>query len=543
MAEDSEPEVVTGGSPQAATEKATLADDRDAEIQEDGDESAPELTDQTVDHATPQRYWWQRPTVRALKREHENYRDYRGQWDERDNTATRLPAEESVHLGGLALAEAFSPSTISALYDTLRRWPGRDDRQRDEWIAELDRSRGGGGWGGWTNLGVVRPPGEFVMIDGYCDSELPNSVTAVWLHLHFLMPSLAVVVATFTFRDEVADVSSLLRRDYQTHERDVRIHVYGKFGWLRARLPWSRPKRHGMTASISRAEDEKRRAFENIVQEREAECSRWFTSRFRGRFALADSTARPIARFIFTEQEVPFKNRDAWFRPIGLTWSPTIYRSVEIPGWALTESQWPYMQGRFVLTFAARRRDAAREPTKGESVEDNWYLTQRFSDEQASLVARYAVHALLALYGDCLAKLRDAARGRRHLKHPVRDARALNDYLTTDGLDAATVTSDVGVLTNDLRGFRWEIPEYTEDRDSLPDAFKRDSPLEFVPGLCSMLKEQAARLASDTANTAGNIRASAELTQAIANTRLQRTVVIVSLAALIVAVVGVFLAA
>jgi hypothetical protein len=356
------------------------------------------------------------------------------------------------------------------------------------------------------------------------------------------MPSLAIVIATFTFRDEAADVSSILRQDYQTQIRDVRIQVYGKFGRLRARLPWSRPKGHGMIWNMSRAEDEKRRAFEQVIDKREAECSRWFTSRFPGRFALADPTARPVARLIFTEQEVPFVNRSDWFRPIGLDWRPTTYRSVDIPGWALKDSQWPYARGRFILTVAARRREAAREPTKGESGQENWYLTQRFGSEQAPLIARYATHALLSLYGERLGKLRDGARMRRHPRRPVRDARALDDYLTTDGLDAATITTDVDVLTRDLRGFRWDVPEYTEDQDYLPEKLRRASPLEFVPSLCLMLKEEAARLAIDTENTVANIRGSAELRQAIANTRLQRTVMVVSFAALIVAVVGIFLA-
>jgi hypothetical protein len=87
---------------------------------------------------------------------------------------------------------------------------------------------------------------------------------AVWLHLSYLMPSIAVVAATFTFRDEAADESSVLRRDYHTQFSDSRIRVNGKFGRLRAWLPWSRPKNHGMTVNVSRAEDEKRRAFEQV---------------------------------------------------------------------------------------------------------------------------------------------------------------------------------------------------------------------------------------------------------------------------------------
>lgn len=543
MTENPEPET-TGQTPPAAPTEPSAVDD--GEAVSGAEEAEPlERAEESEDQPRGQpNHWWQRPTIRVLKREAEKHEDYLDQWDERDNAATRLPAGESVHLGGLVLAEAFSPSTVSVLYDTIRRWSGSNNRKRNEWIAELDRSRSGRS-GGWRNLGVVRRPGDSlstIFDRGSEDSELPDSVMAVWLHLSYLMPSIAVVVATFTLRDEAADVSSVLRRDYHTQFSDARIRVYGKFGRLRAWLPWSRPKNHSMTLNMSRAEDEKRLAFEQIMHEREAECSRWFTSRFPGRFALADSAARPVARLIFTEKEVPFKDRSHWFRPVGLDRSPITYRSVEIPGWALKEGQWPYARGRFVLTFAARRRDAAREPTKGESGEQNWHLTYRFNLEQAPLVARYATHALLSLYGERLAKLRDGARARRRPRRAVRDALALDDYLMTDGLDAATVTADVGVLTKDLSRFRWGVPEYKEDQESLPDTVRRASPLELVPDLCSLLKEQAARLATDAETTVGNIRGSAELKQAIANTRLQRTVMVVSLAALIVAVVGIFLA-
>jgi hypothetical protein len=542
VTDNPEPDTTRQTPPAAPAEQS--ADDGVAVTPVEGAEPL-ERAEESEGHPTLQsEHWWHRRTLRALKREVQERDESLDQWDERGNAATRLPAEESVHLGGFVLAEAFTPSTVSALYDTLRRSSGRNNQRGDEWIAQLDRSRSGHS-GGFTYLGVVRRPGENIFSifdgDGSEDSELPNSVIAVWLLLAYLMPSVAVVVATFTFSDDAADVSSLLRRDYHTQFTNPRIRVYGKFGRLRAWLPWSRPKYHGMTYDMSRAEDEKRLAFERIIQEREGECSRWFTSRFRGRFALADSAARPVARLIFTEKAVPFKDRSDWLRPIGLHWSPTFYRSTEIPDWAFREGQWPYAKGRFVLTFAARRRDAARERTKGESGEQNWDLTQRFNREQAPLVALYAIRALLSLYGERLAKLRDGARARHRPRRPVRDALALDDYLTTDGLDAATITADVGVLTSDLRSFRWGVPEYTEDEEGLPDTARSATPLELVPALCSSMKEQAARLAADTQNTVGNIRGSAELKQAIANTRLQRAVIVVSLAALIVAVVALLL--
>jgi hypothetical protein len=387
----------------------------------------------------------------------------------------------------------------------------------------------------------VRRQGELVWGDGYNDSELPDGVAAIWLHLSYLMPSLAIVVATFTFSNEGSDLSPLLRCDYQTRISDVRVHVNGRFGKLRARLPWSRPKNWSMISSMSRAFDEKHRAFEQAINERQAACSRWFASRFPGRFAQADSSARPVIRLIFTEREVPFRGQNSWFRPIALDSSPTVYRSVDIPGWAVKDRRWPYAEGRFILTFAARRRDAARKATEDDSGEENWYLTQHFSTEQATLVARYAIHALLTLYSERLAKLRDSARIRKGFRRPVHDDRALNNYLTTDGLDAATVTSDIAMLTKDTHAFGRGIPEYIEDQEDIPEALKRKSPLNLVPDLCSLLRNQAARLANDIENTTGNLRSSAELRQAIASTRLERVIMLVSLAALIVAVVGIFL--
>jgi hypothetical protein len=218
-----------------------------------------------------------------------------------------------------------------------------------------------------------------------------------------------------------------------------------------------------------------------------------------------------------------------------------VWRSTEteLSGWALALGRWPYRQDQHVVTVAARRRDAAREPTEGESGESNWYLTQQFADYQAPLVARYAIASLLSMYSDGLGDLRDRADGRPRLRRPVQEALNLDQYLIGDGLDSATITADIRLLTDDLKQFRWNVPEYTEDLEGYPPGLReKREPREFVPALCSWLRNQADRLAEDTATTTGNIRASAELRQAIANTRLQRTTLLLSLAATVIAVIS-----
>ena len=179
-----------------------------------------------------------------------------------------------------------------------------------------------------------------------------------------------------------------------------------------------------------------------------------------------------------------------------------------------------------------------REDASDATGRSNWSLTQRFNRDQGFLAAHYALVALLDIYGDRLAVLRDAAGGHRPGHRPVRDARNLDRYLLTDGLDAATVTADIASFTQNLTTFRWNVPEYTQDQGDRQEGSKRPEPHELVPLLRTSLRERATRLAADTANTDGNLRASAELRQSIENTRLQRIVVIFTVVALVVALLS-----
>jgi hypothetical protein len=64
------------------------------------------------------------------------------------------------------------------------------------------------------------------------------------------------------------------------------------------------------------------------------------------------------------------------------------------------------------------------------------------------------------------------------------------------------------------------------------------APMELVPSLCDRIAERAARLASDTEMTIGTIRASAELRQAVANTRLQRLILSIAVVAVLLALIS-----
>jgi hypothetical protein len=161
------------------------------------------------------------------------------EFDKRDNDASRLPATERIHLGGLVLAEAFTPSTISALKRALAEFPDSRGR-KTEWLANLEQGRSAGRSGGWQNLGPVRRPGDFGL--NSFDSEIPDAVDAIWPVIFSLTPSLTMVVATFTFKDEDSNLSSMLRADYKTSASKPRVHVQGRLGQVRRHIPWARPR-------------------------------------------------------------------------------------------------------------------------------------------------------------------------------------------------------------------------------------------------------------------------------------------------------------
>jgi hypothetical protein len=380
--------------------------------------------------------------------------------------------------------------------------------------------------------------------DGFNDSSLPDGIEAVWITVSYLTPALAMVVGTFTIKEASGDLSSILRSDYQSDYSKLHLHVHGRFGKIRGRIPWARPARYATSRQLIRSEDQKRAACNALVEQFENGCGKWFFDRFPGRFSVCDAEDRPIIRLLLTREHAPFADRFSPFRAVQLDFAHPLWRTPDNGGWWMREGLWPYDKGRPIMTLAARREDVARSPGGDESGESNWHITQRFGTDQFGLATRYALGSLLAVYSERLAQMRDQSKGHRWLpKRPVRRARALDTYLSGDGLDAATIISDVADLTDNLASFRYGVPEFVEDQAYLIGAEQTEEPLDFVPLLCDDIRRRAERLERDTTATTGNLRASASLRQAIANTRLQRMTVGVSIAAAVIAVVSLVVAA
>jgi hypothetical protein len=462
--------------------------------------------------------------------------DARSAWsvsDLRENEASRLPETEEVHVRGFVLAEAYPPSTLSQLRKALEDLAATRD-EKEKWTGRLAEGRSAAGTYGWLDLGVIRRSGRPDSAHVLIDRKLPQGVEEVLLRLYFPTPSLTLMVAAFTLTDQAADLSELLRADYPG-EAHIDIRVPGLFGAVRSHIPWSRPVRHTESGSVRRAVDQKRLAWETRIKAREADCWKWQASRFPGRFSTEKLADRPAVRLLLTKNAAPFKDNTRWLIPAGLAFGPDIWQPADLHGWFLRLADWPHDQ-RLSAT-------AARKLQVDEARRDGGASPQQFAGGHSALVARWAMNCLLAMYADNLAQLRDDAGKRRPGSRPVRQGRDLDRYLIRDGLDASTIVAELEAFTEDLEEFGSAVPEYTEYLDPFPERARASNPpRRLVPWLRERLREQAQQLGRDTAATTENIKASAELRQAVSNTKLQRVTVGLTILAVIIAIISLVVA-
>lgn len=489
--------------------------------------------------------WWSRSSIRSVRRSLED-RDasVTERWDERENAETRLPGTEALHLGGIVLAEAFTPSTVASLFSALDDLPVQRPAEKEERRRDLAKSRGGRR-GGWQNLGNFRPPGAFLGGIGGHDPTLPDSVDSADLSVSYVTPSLAVVVAVFVLKEESGDLSPILRSDYRTLHRPARVSIQGPLGRLRAHVPWARPRHYRAFGNTSGVEDQKRDACESLIADIEGTSGRWFYDKFPGRFATVATDERPTMRIYFTKDTVPNRGREHWLRPLGLDFALPLWRSIENRGWWLSEEKWRLREERNVLMLSAKREEAAvTGPGRSDEPETNWSLIHEFADQLIGLGVIHTMDALLSLYGSRLADLRDTARVSRRPRRPVRESLALDRFLVGDGLDAVTIASDLELATEDLDYFRWGLPEFTEYLNHLPPRADGDGreAREYIPSQREALRGLATRIAKDVALTTEVIQASAGLRQTVASTRLQRMTLALSVLAIIIALVGLLVA-
>jgi hypothetical protein len=468
--------------------------------------------------------------------------------DARENDESRLEEGESIQLAGVTVVEVFTPSRVAALYEAMERWEqanqSRSCKEPGTLMHHLDNSRSLPHSGGWANLGhVVRTPSRWSIGMGRADKTLPAEVASVAASVSYVTSSVAVVMATFVFVVGAGDLSSILRADRQGRRTNARFTLPGRLGWLRARLPFARPKGHGFSSSWEGVFEQKRCEVAELTSRLEEGCAAWFRGQFPGRFASLPIDKHPLIQILVTEKKVPFTAvgmgrtaEDA----AGIGSHQTAFRSLD--GWAISTGDWTTSVRPHCWTMASRRAEAAAARTDSDTSGSNTAIVGWATGFQYDLPAALGLWALLELLARELAATRDRGRGRKAWRpaRPVRDAIALNDYLLRGGLDTVTVTSDIAKSSTDP-WFLTDAPKFLEDAPRGSESRPEATPANFIEGLRESLVARADRLRADAMNTGANLRASAELQQAIANTRMQRVALLFTILAIVIAVASLLL--
>lgn len=461
-------------------------------------------------------------------------------WETRENAEARMPDNESVGLAGLVLIEAFPPSLAATLTRLVRDWPTGQARSKDSALRLLAASRSDAS-GGTVLLGTVRRPGQFIMADGWHDPDLPDGVDAACVTLLCKTQSLAVVAASFILSPQAGDLSPLLRADRRS-DRSSSLHVRGFASGLRAKNPWSRPKNVNPTYSIGTVKAAKANACEQHMNLLETQCHAWLARHFPGRLAQRGPHRRPIARVMLCDSMTPFTRQNEGWRPVILGPAREVWRAEGGRGWSLSTA-WSPDEHQSVMTFAARRGDVEAQHVEPGTERSNWAIMQEFEDSYVGLIARYSLVALLGIYKELLGDVRDNAGAERGFHRPVRTARELDRFLVRDGLDVTAIARDIRSLTRRPVDFRWDLVPFEQDLSDYPPAVREArTPAQFVPHLSDWLQQLATDIPEDADALTANIRASADLRQAISNTRLQRVSASLAVIAVIIAVISVLVA-
>jgi len=448
------------------------------------------------------------------------------QRDPQENEASRLPGGEHITVPGVWVAELYGPSTVSGLLDGIARLGWEYGRTRDEdlakWLSDIRNGR----QAGWISLGLVaRSPTDHFMTERFAD--LPQGVRFAMPSLRSVTPSITALVVTFFLDDERASSLELpLHRSFETTiANDPRFR-------RRQALPyvlWNRSARLGYRPLTP--EFKRRDAVRELMTGIERDCEDWVGSNLPGVFASGLRTGLfPTAMLMLTEERQPLTDETRQpriFYGLGLHREYESWESSEWPGSRMVlPLSWPEEDGR--LVFACRRRDAFPASPGYPEPESNRTIAQRANEPVEGILIRWALTFMLDAYHQLLSSRRDRSAADTSTP-PSRELRALRTLIRRDVYDMRLAASEIRDFVKDDWSYNHGVVEM---RPSGSLSTSRKGLLDLFRGLQASRARQVEREAKLLLST---LSVSADIAQATSNIRLQRILVVLTVASVFIA--------
>jgi len=425
------------------------------------------------------------------------FSDDRG-WQARDdewNDRETPPSEERLRWHAVWLVEAYLPSNIPALLAGLERlgWQKKDDESVADFISNCRLSLGGGGL---MHLPMLRPPvdkGSY--FPDTLKRDLPLGVKLVTGQVQIVAYALTLLIVGFRFDESVSgEVDVALRRRYQTFTRRTRA---GR--------------------SIMHTTFQRRDAMRDLEAAKIHACREWLAARVPGYFASTDGGPDTPATALLTTKVGDLFGDANWMRPVGLGHG-VAYEQWGTPIAGLRYTQRSRKDG--VPLLFGRESDLlgdARLTQNGQSWE--WLLPHFVEMQLTEVLGLAALDATLTNAGQRLARLRDSivtkdTSTERQLDSVSRQLRSLSS-------DIASLTTEIGGWTAEPAWAFRETPEMqvVETLSKQPSDGK-----PFRVRSIEWITHQAREVGELESTTRDLLLATSEITSALENIKLQRSV-------------------
>ncbi len=418
-------------------------------------------------------------------------------WQERDdehNDAETPPADERLRWHGVWLVEAYLPSSTPALIEGLELfgWKKEGDETVADFIANCRLNLGSGGS---RHLPMLRPPTEMgYFFPGSLKRDLPPGVKLVTGQIQILSYSLTLLILGFRFDESISDeVDATLRRRYKTFTR-----------------------RSGRRRSVMMPTFQRRDAMHDLEAAKIGACREWIAARVPGYFAATETGPDMPATALLTTKLAPLFSDAEWLSPIGL------YHGIAYEQWGTPIVGLRYVQrsrkGGAPVLFG-RELDLladARLTQNGQSWE--WLLPYYVEMELTEVFGLVAIDAMLTNAAQRLARLRDSivtkeTSSDKQLESVKRQLRSVNSDIASLTSEITTWSDRVPWLLRDLPVM--QVVETLSQRPAESKTFRTRS-LEWMT-------RRAREVGDLEAATRSLLIAMSEITGALENIRLQRS--------------------
>lgn len=464
----------------------------------------------------------------------------KAEFDAAENERTRLGSGCSVELGGLVLAEAFTPSTIESLYKAIDSWDLESSEYLEQRKRDIRQWRAASGSGAWHVVSTFAKPScsSQLGLDGVKDETLPPGIDAVHLFLASASPSVTLLIALCMPSTSEADLSDVLRADFATEVRAIRIRVPGRLGKIRARVPFARPRKAYFSTSTMHPTQIKEETLEARLELLQEHCWSWLSGTARGKFSNVPVSARPVMRVYFTDGVDPFSRTPA-LGPLGLDYSNQVWNTSDCTSFYFADLDWAGLSDRKIGCTAVEKRAFLRDLGESESGADSVHpgvLADLLVRQNVPMVAAWWLDRLLDQYRLDVARIRDS---RPVTESPGQAARRLTTFLASDGHDIAIVAKDVEQLTMPASHFGVSMNWMVDVTEVLCPHPGRDheTPARLGHSVRERLHDSAVALSAEFDVAFKSIGSSAQLLQSMSEMKLQRLTIVLSVVAIVVAMI------